>query len=294
VKLARQARQLEWGIAGAIMLSVIMVAFYGLNIGRTMRRTDAAKEKALEELEAAHVRLTRYADNVSHELRGPVSKMRVNLDVLLVHDRNAEDYREGIVSSLEECERLSNIIDGLLFLARAENTSTGTNLRTISIRSELALITDFFSASAEQAGVALDLQTPDLHADVDRALFQRAVVNLVSNALSNTARGGRIVLRGRETIDAIEIEVEDNGVGIRADELGSVFDRFHSTSVAPKTDGAGLGLGLPITKAILDLHGGTVSLRSEFGKGTCVTLSFPRRASSRQPSITEPAKVTAL
>ncbi|MFT3726386.1 MAG: ATP-binding protein [Terricaulis sp.] len=292
VKLAREARQLEWAIAGAILLSVTFVVFYGLGIGRTMRRTDEQRIKALADLEAAHLRLARYADNVSHELRGPVSKMRVNTEVLLGQDRSEAEYKDVLASNLEDCQRLSNIIDGLLFLARAENTQAADTLpvRTIKVGDELALIREFFEAAAEKAGVDIRVENSDAAADVDRALFQRAVINIVSNALSNTPAGGRIVLRSRATPEATQVEIEDSGVGIAPDQLDMVFDRFHSTSDEPKADGAGLGLGLPITKAIVDLHGGGIALDSVIGRGTRVTLSFPRRS---RASVPEPQKVTA-
>jgi len=280
VELARQARRLEWAIAAAILVSVAMVVAYGLHLGRVMRAADKVKADALAELERAHTRLARYADNVSHELRGPVSKMRVNLDVLLTQDRTVEDYREGLAASLEACERLSSIIDGLLFLARAENTSGAGQFRAVSLREELDLIRDFFDAAAEEAGVRLSVETPDVRVDVVRTLFQRAVVNLVSNALSHTRAGGVIVLRSRETENGVIVEVQDDGVGIAPDHLDVVFDRFHSTNAAPKTEGAGLGLGLPIAKAIAELHGGAIAIDSKVGVGTRVAMTFPRRPKS--------------
>lgn len=278
VELAQSARRLELAIGGAVIIIVCFVAFYGAYIGRVMRANEADLARSLKDLEGAHQSLARYADNVSHELRGPLSKMRVNFDVLLSHERTNEAYKEGVASGLEDCERLSSIVDGLLFLARAGNSGMSLRRRQINLAAELASIREMFSAAAEQAGVTLEVDSEHVSAEVDQALFQRSVANLLSNALSNTQAGGRITLRGRSSGGGALVEVEDNGCGIPEESRQRVFDRFESTSTGPKADGAGLGLGLPIAKAIAELHGGSISLASEVGKGTRVTLSFPPAA----------------
>jgi|CXWL01.1.fsa_nt_gi signal transduction histidine kinase len=277
LELARSARRFELLIAGAIFFIVCAVVLYGLYIGRVTRENDAKIADSVRELEQAQIRLTRYADNVSHELRGPISKMRVGMEVLLAQERTTGEYQEGVASSLEECERLSSIVDGLLFLARAENMRSGSGLQTVplDLAAELRLIGDFFGAVAEKSGVAIIVEAGAVSAHADRALFHRALSNLVSNALSHTPRGGRIVLSTREREGFAEISVADTGTGIAPEAQSRVFEPFHTTNAGPKSDGAGLGLGLPITKAIVELHGGSISLSSTPDQGANVTMTFP-------------------
>ncbi|GAM98313.1 heavy metal sensor histidine kinase [alpha proteobacterium U9-1i] len=278
LEMARGARRMELLIAGAIFFIIIAVVVYGVYVGRVTRENDDKIARSVSDLEQARQRLARYADNVSHELRGPVSKMRVGMEVLLAQDRSTAEYQEGVASSLEECERLSSIIDGLLFLARAENTQAGAGLQRVAIDvpEKLARIADFFGAAAERAGVAIGIDAAPVTLNADRILLQRAITNLVSNALSHTRAGGRIGLSARQTETSVEIGVSDNGEGIPDSEQAFIFDRFRSSAVKPKSDGAGLGLGLPITKAIVELHGGSLMLTSAAGSGTHVVMTFPR------------------
>ena len=187
---------------------------------------------------------------------------------------------------LEECEQFSSIIDSLLFLACAENARGGMAAlaRRLEIAPELAAIRDLFSAGAEVAGVTLTGDAGDAQVDADRALLRRAISNLVSNALTHTPRGGVITISaGPSDGGASFIEVVDTGAGIPEVNHKAIFDRFDASSASDTSDGAGLGLGLPITKVIVDLHGGDILLSSVLGKGTRVGVSFPaHRPGGRQ------------
>lgn len=272
LEFARSARTLEVLIAMALVAMIAGVAFYGMNIQRAQREYERS-------LEDAYRRLRHYADDVSHELRGPVNKMRLNMEVLLAEDASAEMLREGLEASLDECESLSKIINGLLFLARVENISGAQLKREATTVAELLeSVSDFFSATAEERGIAVEARPAAAALNVDRALMQRAVANLVSNALSNTPAGGRIELSGAATDGGVEIVVSDNGRGIPPEQLPHIFERFRLTSDADKPDGAGLGIGLSITKAIAELHGGAVSLTSAPGAGTRAVIRLPAPA----------------
>ena len=239
-----------------------------------MRAGEEQRLAMLDELAAARDRLQRYADDVSHELRGPISKMRLDAEVLLRQDRTPEQYREGVEGALIEAERLSSVIESLLFLARADNTGVLPNAHPLDLRKELALIVDFFAASAEQAKVAFSLHAAEGTLMADRSLFQRAVSNLITNALKHTPAGGRVELRASLNRENAIIEVIDNGAGIAAGELHLVFDRFYRG--AGEQDSAGFGLGLAIVKSIMDLHRGSVEIAPQQTGGVRATLTFPR------------------
>jgi|CXWL01.1.fsa_nt_gi signal transduction histidine kinase len=273
VAYARNMRTLELLIASAVLIIVCLVAAYGMHIGRTMRASQEQRLVMLGELTAARDRLQRYADDVSHELRGPISKMRLDAEVLLRHDRAPGEYREGVEAMLVESERVSGIVESLLFMARADNTRVAINHQALDAGRELTLIVDFYSASAETAQISLGLIAGVVPLWADRSLFQRAVSNLVSNAIDHTPPGGRVTLSARADGASIVVEVADSGAGMSEEVRARMFDRFYRG--ADGRGRTGLGLGLAITKSIMDLHGGAIEVASEAGAGTRARLIFP-------------------
>ncbi len=247
-----------------------------------------AFNRMLERLQNAFERLSRFSADIAHELRTPVSNLRGETEVTLSKTRSPEEYREVLSSCLEEYQRLSRMIDSLLFLARAENPETRIERELLDLQRELESIRVFFEAPAEEAGVQLTVNVSNgLKASLDRILLQRAVGNLVENALGHTPRGGQVQIRAAMLhTDAnhghapVVIEVIDNGCGIPASHLPYVFDRFRrvdesrTRSIGPNRR-AGLGLGLAIVKGIATVHGGAARIESDVGKGTRVTLEFP-------------------
>jgi two-component system heavy metal sensor histidine kinase CusS len=230
----------------------------------------------LARLESAYSRLRHYADNVAHELRGPVSKMLLATDVTLSRARSSNDYRAELESNFEECQRLANIVDSLLFLARAENTAVQLDMQAVDVEKELGLICDFFDASAEEAGIKLSMTCEKgLTVEVERVLFQRAITNLVSNALAHTPSGGRITIEAKRSPGRmIAIDVVDTGEGIPIDAQVHIFDRFYRADQVRSPTSGRVGLGLPITRSIMMLHGGTIAVESKPGFGTRMKLEF--------------------
>jgi two-component system heavy metal sensor histidine kinase CusS len=233
----------------------------------------------LERLEQSFTRISRFSADIAHELRTPLNNLLGEIEVALSRPRSAEDYREALVSSVEECCRLARLIDNLLFLARAEAPKEVITRERLDLGVELTTVCNFYEAAANEAGVRLTVAAQgQVVAEVNRLLFQRAVNNLVSNALAHTPRGGSITLAttSRETTGVVE--VADTGCGIAAAHLPHVFDRFYRVDQARRSgEGAHVGLGLSLVKSIVELHGGTVDISSELERGTKVTLRFPSR-----------------
>ncbi|HYM10243.1 MAG TPA: heavy metal sensor histidine kinase [Bryobacterales bacterium] len=230
----------------------------------------------LDGLEDAFARLSRFSADIAHELRTPINNLRGEIEVALAKARTPEEYREILGSSLEECVRLSRLIDRLLFLARAESPETQIRRERLDVGRELSAVREFYEAAAAEAGVSLDLDAPPgIAADLDRPLFQRAVGNLLENALAHTPRGGAIHLAAARDNGSLRIEVSDTGCGIPPEHLPRVFDRFHRVDGARSKDSGGVGLGLAIVKSITTLHGGGAAISSDPGHGARVTLRFP-------------------
>ena len=228
-------------------------------------------------LEDAFARLSRFSADIAHELRTPVNNLRGEVEVALGKPRSPDEYRDALGSCLEECGRLARLIDSLLFLARSENGGAALPTGPVDVAAELAAVRDFFEPLAAEAGVALTVDAPaGLSVPADRTLFQRAVANLVSNALAHTPAGGTVTLTAAGEGAGVRVEVRDTGTGIAPADLPRVFDRFYRADKARTASAAGRdGLGLAIVKGIVEWPGGTASAASVPGEGTTVTLRFP-------------------
>lgn len=227
-------------------------------------------------LERAFNRLSSFTADIAHELRTPVNNMRGELDVALTKRRSLGEYEEIIGSSLEELGRLSRTIESLLFLARAENPQTHIDLELIDLQQELTKLREFFDATAEEAGVKIEVivATP-LKAELNRGLLQQAIGNLITNAISHTPSSGKVTIGATSDGTMVVIDVIDTGCGIGAEHLPHIFNRFYRADHSRTAFSHGVGLGLSIVKSIVELHDGKVEISSEIGEGTQVRLLFP-------------------
>ena len=239
----------------------------------------------LDRLEESFERISRFSADIAHDLRTPVNNIRGEAEVALALARSADEYREVIGSCLEEAVRLSDLIGDLLFLARAESPLTHLRRERVDVGELLGKVREYYEASAADGGVSLETRIAGepVIAELDRTLLQRAVGNLVSNALANTPPGGAVMLG--TTVDfssphfsTVRIEVSDTGVGIPAEALPRVFDRFFRVDSSRSQGAGGTGLGLAIVQSIATLHGGNVEISSQLGQGTRVTLRVPNSA----------------
>jgi two-component system, OmpR family, heavy metal sensor histidine kinase CusS len=234
----------------------------------------------LARIDDAFGRLSRFSADIAHELRSPVAALRGGVEVALGRARTAEEYREVLGSALEECDRLARTIDSLLFVARAESPEASIDRVPLDVGAELRTVREFYEAAAAEAGVALRVEgEAPMPAELDRTLLQRAVGNLVANALAHTPRGGTVTLAARlEGPRNVRIEVADTGHGIASEHLPHLFERLYRVDRARPRGAGGVGLGLAIVRSIADLHCGTATIESEPDRGTRVSLVLPLRA----------------
>jgi len=192
--------------------------------------------------------------------------------VTLTRARTSDEYREVIESTVSECERLSKIVDNLLFLARAEAAREQIQRTLFDGRAAIEKIAAYYQTIAEDRHVVITCEGKgEIHADP--LLFGRAVSNLVDNAVRFSPDGGTVRISVEVHNAQSEISVSDTGCGIAAEHLPRVFDRFYRADSSRSSHGAGLGLAL--VKSITDLHGGSSTLNSEVNRGTTVVLKFP-------------------
>ncbi len=231
----------------------------------------------LDRLEDSFERISRFSADIAHDLRTPVNNIRGEAEVGLARARTITEYRDVLESCLEEAVRLSDLVGNLLFLARAESPLAHLRREPVDLVELLGGLREYYEASAGEAGISLTTAASPapVIAELDRTLLQRAVSNLISNAVAHTPPGGSVVLAAKPESFAVRIEVTDTGIGIPAEALPKVFDRFFRLDTSRSQASGGTGLGLAIVQSIMLLHGGKVEIASQPGHGTRVTLRLP-------------------
>ncbi|MBT0663287.1 heavy metal sensor histidine kinase [Geobacter pelophilus] len=228
----------------------------------------------LDRLQESFDRMRSYAANLAHEIRTPLGILRGEAEIALNRKRSGEEYERVIESSLEEYQRLTRIVESLLFLAMADSREVEMKFEQIRVNDEIHNLQDYYAEYA-QGKAFIVLCDPGVFVWADATLLRRAISNLISNAIKYGSEGGIITLEAANQQQFVEISVSDQGCGIDKEHLDRLFDRFYRVSGGGTANIKGSGLGLSIVRSIMILHGGTVAISSELGKGTTVTLSFP-------------------
>jgi two-component system heavy metal sensor histidine kinase CusS len=239
---------------------------------RELQPLAIAFDQMLERLDDSFTRLSQFSADLAHELRTPITNMIGEAQVALTRDRSAAEYRHTIESAIGECERLSRIVDNLLFVARVDAEREPITRKRFDARAATEKIVTFYESVAEDRHVRFRC-SGDGQIEADPDLFERALANLLDNALRFTPENGSIEIRLSDQNTDFEVAVIDSGSGIAAEHLPRVFDRFYRAEPSRGSDGAGLGLAL--VKSIVELHGGSVMIQSDVGRGTTVKLRFP-------------------
>ncbi len=239
---------------------------------RELQPVAIAFDDMLDRLEDSFTRLSQFSADLAHELRTPLANIRGEAEVALTRPRSPNEYEAVIESSVAECARLSGIIDNLLFLARAEAAESKVQRSLFDGRSAIERIATYNEAIAEERQLTITCRG-DGEVYADPILFGRAVSNLVDNAVRFTPDGGQIAIALASNAQGAEVVVSDTGCGIPAMHISRILDRFYRVDPSRSTEGTGLGLSL--VKSIADLHAGSISVQSEVGRGTVVTLRFP-------------------
>ncbi|BET11207.1 heavy metal sensor histidine kinase [Pandoraea sputorum] len=222
-------------------------------------------------------RISQYTADLAHDMRTPLGNLRGATEVALARPRSQPEYEALLESNLEECARLSQMIENVIFLSRAEHPQFVTSMAELDVGVALAQIADYFEGLSDEAGVAIRV-TGGGRIRADKELFRRAVSNLLANALRYTPRGSEITLYAESTATTLEVSVSNPGSRIDPALLERIFDRFYRVDASrqntPQSGGAA-GLGLAIVRTIMALHDGTVRAESDATR-TRFILSFVR------------------
>jgi len=237
-------------------------------------------------LDEAFLHNRRFLADASHELRTPLTVLRGELENLAQEPRLAPEFRERLGSTLEEVERLAEIVRGLFDLARLDAGEALVVRSSFDLSRLVASTADQMLLLAEDKGVSVSWGPRGaVWVDGDRSRLKQVVVNLLDNAIKYTPRGGSVAILSGVRGDRAFLEVVDTGIGIPAAALPHVFDRFFRVDTARGRDLGGAGLGLAIVKSICTAHGGSVEVRSDGKTGSCFRVELPScPAPSREDS----------
>lgn len=217
-----------------------------------------------------------FVDHAAHEMQTPLTVLQGNIEVTLQKARTVEEYREALLTNLEQVERLVTLSRSLLTLARFSGDRSAVQLVPLELEPVLQNLIDELTVLAEDQQISLTLKpqpVPLVLGDSDR--IKQLLINLLDNAIRYTPPGGTVVVRLKMREHNVAIAVEDSGQGIDPKHLPHLFNRFYRTDSSRVRNSGGTGLGLPIVKEIAEAHHGTVTVQSEIGKGSVFTLFLP-------------------
>ncbi|MFZ5572517.1 MAG: sensor histidine kinase [Thermodesulfobacteriota bacterium] len=215
------------------------------------------------------------SDNIAHDLKSPVTRIRGLAEVTLTSGSSMGDYEQMAASTVEECDRLLEMINTMLLISRTEAGAFSPHRQPMDLSGLVANACDLFQSVAEDKGIAMSCELcrpAEFMGDV--RLLQRMVANLLDNAIQYTESGGRIAVRLESDPEkGIRISVTDTGIGVSEKALPRIFERFYRAD--PSRSESGTGLGLSFARAVARAHGGDILAESTPGKGSCFTVHLP-------------------
>lgn len=244
------------------------------NLPQELRELAQGFNVMLNRLDAGVQQLSQFSDDLAHEMRAPLTNLMGKAQVTLSRQRPLEEYKTVLESSTEELERLSRIVSDMLFLAQVSHPAARASFAAVSLTDEAQRVMELFALGAEDKHLSLTL-IGDAQVQGDRLMIQRALSNLLSNAIRHSPQGGHISLLVETYAQQVSISVSNPGAGIDARHLPHLFERFYRADNSRARTEGGTGLGLAIVKSIMTLHQGHAEVRSPPGGITSFRLVFP-------------------
>jgi two-component system, OmpR family, heavy metal sensor histidine kinase CusS len=246
--------------------------------GLPQELADLAREfnAMLARIDEGYRRLHEFSADLAHELRTPIATLMGRHQVALSHERSGNELREVLEGDVEELERLSRLIADMLFIAQAEHGPAVLRVEPVDVEAEARRVADYLSVVAEDKDVRVEVRGAGTVRG-DRLLVQRALTNVLSNAVRHAAPASVVQVDVEPVARETRVRVSNRGDPIAPEHLDRIFDRFYRADASRARQSGGTGLGLAIVRSIMEAHGGSVSASSDAAAGlTQFTLAFPQ------------------
>ena len=236
-------------------------------------------------LEAAFSRQRQFTADASHELRTPLAIMQAEATLALSKERSEADYRKSLETISQESAYMSSVIGKLLFLARSDAGKEQLNFADVELKELITQLSTNVEALAADKGIKFSVDAPEnLLVYGDKVKIRQLFINILENAVRYTPEGGYISVSILKKDKNAVIAISDTGIGIPAEHLPHIFERFYRVDKARSRADGGVGLGLAIAKYIADSHNGKIEVASQIGKGTTFTITLPLKKETLPPS----------
>jgi signal transduction histidine kinase len=246
--------------------------------GDELQRLSETLNEMIARLETAFQQIARFTADASHELRSPVAFIRARAEIALLKPRCAETYRAAVEDMYGEATRMTELIENLLTLARADSGASQLAMVPIDLREPIRLAATHGQSLAEGKGVSFSSKVPDSPVPVlgDATALRRLSLILIENAVKYTPARGRVDVGLAATGTSVVLTVRDTGIGIAEEDLERIFERFYRSDKARQRDSGGTGLGLSIARWIAEVHRAQLEVQSELGFGSTFLVRLER------------------
>ena len=234
-------------------------------------------------LESSFKRMAEFTADASHELKTPLCAMRGEAEVLLLKERKAEEYQEGLAHFIEQFDHLNQMINDLILLSKLDTTEVALKMAPLRLDLLIKDLCNFFQVLAEQKNIALEIGTlEEVTVIGDKIRLQQLFTNLIDNAIKYTMQGA-IRVAAKKDEDAVAIKIVDTGMGIPEEEREKIFKRFYRMDKSRSRETGGVGLGLSIAEWVVHAHHGRIEVDSEINRGSTFTVYLPLQRIENPP-----------
>jgi len=229
----------------------------------------------LDRIQALLTEIKEIGDNIAHDLRSPITRIRGIAEVTLTTGKSLNDYENMAASTIEECDRLLDMINTMLMISKTESGVGKLSLEEIDLTTLVREACELFKPTAEDKEISLTCDVPKpIHFVGDIQMIQRMISNLLDNAIKYTPSGGSVTVFSNEDDTHAVISVKDTGCGISSNDLPRIFERFYRCDQSRSE--SGIGLGLSLARAIARAHGGDITADSLLNQGSTFTITLPK------------------
>jgi len=247
-------------------------------VGDELDSLAASFNNVLRKLRESYQKIILFTANASHEIRLPITAIKGEAEVVLERGKDVEEYRDVMESVVLEMDRLTRMINRLLYLSRGDSGMDKLDIKKVELMGLLSKMVEFYRVLAERKNIILDLSTKEgsFFAQADHSKLEELFSNIIENAIRYTPENGSITIEIAKQKDKHVISISDTGIGIPEEEQGKIFERFYRVDKARSRDDGGAGLGLSIAAMIVKMHKGEIKVKSQPNKGSVFTISLPR------------------